>query len=67
MGTEEAGALMTAYRPTNRRPIADVFRATAHGVVQALERQGYPSTWSGSPNPDARSPMSSLAGSGRSC
>ncbi len=31
---------MGDYRPTSRRPIADMFRATAHGAVQVCLRAG---------------------------
>jgi phosphatidylglycerophosphate synthase len=31
---------MTAYEPTSRRPIADMFRSTAHGLVNVAVRAG---------------------------
>jgi phosphatidylglycerophosphate synthase len=47
---------MTDYQPTSRRPIADVFRATAHGAVQACVRTGV--------HPDAISHLSIVASAG---
>ena len=34
MGAQEAEIPFTLYHPTKRRPIADIFRATAHGAVR---------------------------------
>jgi phosphatidylglycerophosphate synthase len=47
---------MTDYQPTSRRPIADAFRATAHGTVRCCVRCGV--------HPDAVSYFSMVAASG---
>jgi phosphatidylglycerophosphate synthase len=38
MGTQGTEILFTGYQPTNRRPIADVFRGTAQGAVRLCLR-----------------------------
>jgi len=38
MDIQEAAVPTTAYRPAHRRPIADTFRATAHGAVRLCVR-----------------------------
>ena len=51
-----APAGMTAYEPTSRRPIADLFRATAQGAVRVCVRRGV--------HPDAVSYLSMVAAGG---